>query len=203
MAGGAVSGRQEIEDMIAPEHTRRVLGIVTLAVLATGVAMAVDPETAKLPGYVDGAPFLELASEDGELVEISLSRTVLGMFCGTAGEGDPDVSGVACGLEWIGAVVVGIGDESANGNEARKLVERTEETLLGRGWERLAKFQEKGEVFKVLMLPSGRRVLGLVVLGVEEDEIIFANVAGDIDMAELRKFGDKMEIPGLEGLPSE
>lgn len=189
--------------MITPKRTGRLLGIVTATILATGIASAVDPETARLPGYVDGSPFLELATEDGEVVEISLPRSIIGMFCGTASDEEPDVSDVACGLEWIGAVVVGMDDESANGKEARKLVERTEKSLLERGWERLARVQEEGEVIKVLMLPSGKRVLGLVVLGVEEDQIIFANVAGDVDMAKLRELGDTMDIPGLEDLPGE
>ena len=191
--------------MITPNTTTsRVLGILTAAILATGIVMAVDPETAKLPGYVDGAPFLDLASEDGELVEVSLPRSVLSMFCGSEqGKDESDVSGIACGLEWIGAVVIEIGAEAANEYQAQELIEKTEKKLLGKGWERLARVQEDGEVLKVLMLPSGRSVLGLVVLIVEEHEIVFANVAGNIDMAQLRKLGDQMDIPGLENLPSD
>jgi hypothetical protein len=203
MAGEAVSGRQEIEDMIPPKRMTRVLGILTAVILATGVAMAVDPETAKLRGYVDGAPFLELAGEDGELVEVSLPRSILGMFCGTAEQEEPDVAGVACGLEWIGAVVVGIGEQSGSEEQGRELIEQTEKRLLGKGWERLVRVQEEDEILRVLMLPSGRSVLGLVVLIVEEDEIIFANVAGNIDMAQLHELADTMDIPGLEELPSE
>jgi len=191
--------------MITPESTTRVLGILTAAILATGVAMAVDPQTAKLPGYVDGAPFLELASEDGELVDISLPRSILGMFCGSEEEGgeESDVAGIACGLEWIGAVVIEIGEEADSEHRAQELIEQTEKGLLGKGWERLARVQKEGEVLKVLMLPSGKSVLGLVVLIVEEHEIVFANVAGNIDMAQLRKLGDEMDIPGLEELPAE
>jgi hypothetical protein len=190
--------------MITPKTTTRVLGILTAAILATGIVLAVDPETAKLPGYVDGTPFLELASEDGELVEVSLPRSVLNMFCGSAkGEDESDVAGIACGLEWIGAVVIELGDGADNEFRGQELIEKTEKKLLGKGWERLARVQEGGEVLKVLMLPSGRSVLGLVVLIVEEDEIVFANVAGNIDMAQLRKLGDQMDIPGLENLPSD
>jgi len=189
--------------MITPRSTTRVLGALTAAILASGIALAVDPETAKLPGYVDGTPFLDLASEDGELVEVSLSRSILSMFCGAAEGEEPDVAGIACGLEWIGAVVIGIGEQSGNEEQARELIEQTEEALLGKGWERLVRVQEKDEILRVLMLPSGKSVLGLVVLVVEEDEIVFANVAGEIDMAQLRKLGDQMDIPGLEELPGE
>jgi len=190
--------------MITSKGTTRVLGILTAAILATGVVVAVDPETAKLPGYVDGTPFLDLASEDGELVEISLPRSILSMFCGSEQEKDEsDVTGIACGLEWIGAVVIEIGAEAGSEHRAQELIEKTEKRLLGKGWERLARVQEDGEVLKVLMLPSGRSVLGLVVLIVDEHEIVFANVAGNIDMAQLRKLGDQMDIPGLENLPSD
>ena len=190
--------------MITPNRTIRVLGILTAAILATGVVMAVDPETAKLPGYVDGTPFLDLASEDGEVVEVSLPRSILSMFCGSEpGEDEPDVAGVACGLEWIGAVVIEIGEGPKSEHRAQELIETTEKGLLDKGWERLARVQEGGEVLKVLMLPSGRSVLGLVVLIAEEHEIVFANVAGNIDMAQLRKLGDQMDIPGLENLPND
>jgi hypothetical protein len=113
------------------------------------------------------------------------------------------VAGIACGLEWIGAVVIELGDRADNEFRGQELIEKTEKKLLGKGWERLARVQEGGEDLKVLMLPSGRSVLGLVVLIVEEDEIVFANVAGNIDMAQLRKLGDQMDIPGLENLPSD
>jgi hypothetical protein len=190
--------------MNSPDRTTRVLGILTAAILATGVAMAVDPETAKLPGYVDGSAFLDFATEGGEVVEVSLPRSILNMFCGSEQEGDElDVAGVACGLEWIGAVVIGVEEETDSQFRAQELIEKTEKRLLGKGWERLARVQEDGELLKVLMLPSGKSVLGLVVLVVEEDEIVFANVAGNIDMAQLRKLGDKIDIPGLENLPDD
>ena len=83
------------------------------------------------------------------------------------------------------------------------LVENTEKRLLKKGWERLARVQEEGGLVKVLMLPSGESILGLVVLVVEENEIVFANVAGNIDMAQLGSLAEKMDIPGLDELPTE
>jgi hypothetical protein len=108
---------------------------------------------------------------------------------------------VACGLEWIGAVILEFEGATPNLERARALVEKTESGLKAKGWERLAVVQEKDELVRVLMLVSEDKVQGLVVLVVGADEIVFANVAGDIDMNQLGALADKMDIPGLDELP--
>lgn len=177
----------------------RLAGVALTAALTCTLAMAVDPDITRLPGYVDGTVFVELADPDGTLVEISLPGKILKPFCGVLQKQDPDL-GVVCGLEWIGAVVLEYDEPSANLEKARQLVLDTEERLLDRGWERLARIQERGEMVRVLMLVNDDIVTGLVVLVVEEKEIVFANVAGHIDMNQLGTLAEKMDIPGLEDI---
>lgn len=199
MAGDRVSGGQEIEDMIATPG-RRVVAVVMGAMLSTGVARAVDPEITKLAGYVDGSSFAELSDPEGSRVEISLPGKILKPFCGALTKQDPDLE-VACDLEWIGAVILEFEEGTPNREKVRALVEKTENRLQAKGWERLAFVQEKDELIRVLMLVSGEKVQGLVVFVVGADEIVFANVAGDIDMNRLGALADKMDIPGLEEIP--
>jgi len=168
--------------------------------LSTGVATAVDPEIAKLAGYVDGSSFVELSDPEGSRVEISLPGKILKPFCGALTKQDPDLE-VACGLEWIGAVILEFEEGTPNVAKARAMVEKTEKGLEAKGWERLAVVQEKDEIVRVLMLVSGDKVQGLVVFVVGADEIVFANIAGDIDMDQLGSLADKMDIPGLEKIP--
>jgi hypothetical protein len=170
------------------------------ATLAAGVAGAVDPEVARLAGYVDGSSFSALSDPEGSRVEISLPGKILRPFCGALKSQDPELD-VACGLEWIGAVILEFEGATPNLERARALVEKTESGLKAKGWERLAVVQEKDELVRVLMLVSEDKVQGLVVLVVGADEIVFANVAGDIDMNQLGALADKMDIPGLDELP--
>jgi len=179
---------------------RRVIGVAIAAMLATGVAGAVDPEIAKLAGYVDGSSFAELSDPEGSRVEISLPGKILKPFCGALTNHDADLE-VACGLEWIGAVILEFEEGTPNVERVRAMVEKTEKSLEAKGWERLAVVQEKDEIVRVLMLMSGEKVQGLVVLVVGADEIVFANIAGDIDMDQLGALADKMDIPGLEEIP--
>ena len=170
------------------------------AMLAAGVAGAVDPEVARLEGYVDGSSFAALSDPEGSRVEISLPGKILRPFCGALKSQDPELD-VACGLEWIGAVILEFEEATPNLQRARALVEKTESGLQAKGWERLAVVQEKDELVRVLMLVSGDKVQGLVVFVVGADEIVFANVAGDIDMNRLGALAERMDIPGLEVLP--
>jgi hypothetical protein len=180
----------------------RLSGVALTVVLTCTLALAVDPDITRLPGYVDGTVFVELADPDGTLVEISLPGKILNPFCGVLQKQDPDLE-VVCGLEWIGAVVLEYDEPSPNLEKARQLVLETEERLQNRGWERLARIQERGEMVRVLMLVNDDVVSGLVVLVVEENEIVFANVAGHIDMNQLGALAEKMELPGLEEIEVE
>jgi hypothetical protein len=179
--------------------TFRLTATVLTVALAAGTALAVDPAVADLPGYVDGAAFVELADPEGSLVEISLPGKILKPFCGILKKQDPDLE-IACGLEWIGAIVLEFDEPTENLGKAKKLVIDTEERLLDRGWERLARVQEGDEVVRVLMLVNDEIVAGLVVLVVDDSEIVFANVAGIIDMNRLGALAEKMDLPGLEDL---
>jgi hypothetical protein len=179
--------------------TSRITVAVLTGVLAVSTALALGPAVADVPGYVDGAAFVELADPDGTLVEISLPGKILKPFCGVLKKQDPDLE-IACGLEWIGAIVLEYDEPSENLGKAKRLVIDMEERLLDRGWERLARVQEGDEIVRVLMLVNDEIVSGLVVLVVDDSEIVFANVAGDIDMNQLGALAEKMGVPGLEDI---
>ena len=55
---------------------------------------------------------------------------------------------------------------------------------------------------RVLVLNDETSLSGLVVMVLErsEGELIFANVAGLLDLEAIQKLGDKMNIPGLSDL---
>jgi hypothetical protein len=42
-----------------------------------------------------------------------------------------------------------------------------------------------------------------MVIDMEEGEMVFANIAGKLDLAAIQSIGDSLEIPGLEDLDIE
>ena len=184
-----------------PPMRRSALATV-LILLASGATMAGDNEADRLPGYVDPAPFLALADEDGELVEISIPGKLLKAFAGPFAKEEPEVASLVGGLEWIGAVIVGT-EDPARIRKAKELFDQTEARLIRKGWERLARIRQEGSTVKVLILNTETTIGGLVVMVREDDQIIFTNIAGVIDLEKLGELGKEMEIPGLEEIAGD
>jgi hypothetical protein len=116
---------------------------------------------------------------------------------------DPELKRLAGGLQSIRALVLDLGTgDVATG--ARKTMQRFEATLNGRGWQRLAFVQEESSEVRILALSDGEKIQGLVVMvverGAESSELVFANIAGTLDLAALQSIGEKLDVPGLDDL---
>ena len=84
----------------------------------------------------------------------------------------------------------------------RNAVAETERSLLKRGWVRLAKIKEKDGQVSVLVLNDEDNILGLTVLVVDtgEGELVFANIAGELDLSKIQRIGEEMDLPGLKDI---
>ncbi len=167
-----------------------------LLMLVSSPAVAEKKSLDKVPGYVDGAAFVELAGDDAVTVEISIHGGLLKMLASV----DPELEEMAGGLESIHAVIV----EAENKETNRQLVDlmrRTESRLMGQGWERLARVKDDETEVKVLVLYDEEAILGLVVMVAgDEHEFVFANIAGTLNLAAIAALGESLDIPGLEQL---
>ena len=54
-----------------------------------------------------------------------------------------------------------------------------------------------------MVLNDETTVSGVVVMVHEENEIVFTNVAGIIDMEKLKALGERIDIPGLNQLEED
>jgi len=178
-----------------------------LLALAVGLAVAGSPahagdrDTAGVRGFVDGSAFGRLAGEDSELVEIHLGPALLGAIARGAKD-DPDAAALLGGLRSVSAYIVGLGGDPDRTAKAMKLLREIEEQLERNGWERLARVREKGERVNVFVLGNGAAVEGLVVLVFDKDDgrVVFANLAGSLDLAKLGSIQDALDVPGLDEL---
>lgn len=188
---------------------KRTLFALVFAV-AGCAALAQDAEVRKHPAFVDGSAFVELAGENGELVEVSIGPALLNAIAsGDGKKGNGELSALS-GLKGIYAYVVGLENDPVRTEKARKLAVDLEAKLVRENWERVVRVRDKGErvnVFTKPGRPGEGTVNGLVVIvfdgGGEGDgsEVVFCNLVGTIDLAKLGAISETMDVPGLDAVP--
>ena len=73
--------------------------------------------------------------------------------------------------------------------------------LKAQDWELVARLKEAaGEEVHVLVLNIDEKIEGMVVMVIDDSELVFANIAGTIDMEAISKIGEGFGIPGLSDL---
>jgi hypothetical protein len=175
-------------------------GWLLCGLLALGLAAPLQAadEFKNHPGYVDGSRLLSLADDDTSTVEVSLNGAILRALISF----DPELKQIAAGLESIHAIVLDFDDEeSAQVARGGDLLREIEKSLVGREWQMITKIKDEGTNVSVLVQSDAELIGGLVVLISGGDgELVFANIAGDIDLEAIAKLGEKLDIPGLEHL---
>jgi hypothetical protein len=170
-----------------------------VALVAALIALPSSPRAAEAQGFVDGSIFKEIAGEQAVTVEVSIGKNLLRAFAPAA----QDLKDLILGLDSIHAVILDLGevpDPAGKLRRARERIVEMDERLKGRGWERLALVREGSETVRVLVLPAQDKIQGLVVMAADDEEVVFVNVAGVIDLARLGEIGEAFQVPGLDAL---
>ena len=177
-------------------YKTRLLPTVAL-LLVCAVAAAPSALAAKHIGFVDSSPFVAIAGEDAVMIEIDLSGALLQ----TIGKLDEDLHELIGGLHSIHAVVLEL-DGNGRSESARKAIIDIEKDLKARSWQRIALVREEDGEVRVLTLADGDAIQGLIVMIIDMDEgqLVFANIAGTLDLAAISALGDGLGIPGLDDL---
>jgi hypothetical protein len=187
--------------MKSPNRTMALLLPIAIGLAAPCRAAAADPDVSRLPGFVDGAAFCDLAGEDSEVVEVHLGPSLLSALAKGAAD-SKEGAALLSGLRSISACVVDLEGDKDRTAKASKLVADAEARLERQGWERLARVREKGERVNVFVLNDNDVIRGLTILIIDRDEgqTVFVNLAGTIDLAKIGEIGDTLDVPGLDVL---
>ncbi len=195
-------------DFLMPQRWTRLgfglsAALVVLTLVTPASAQRRTRDATRHPGYVDGSAFSELGDDDGNVIEISIQGALLKMLSGAISEKNEELGDVLSGIVSINAVVVELDDDS--GDKAVRLARSTAEELKGDGWEQIIHVRQKGDAnVSVLAHHDDGEIDGLVVLVVEGgDQLVFANIAGTIDLASLVKLGMNFDIAGLDEISEE
>jgi hypothetical protein len=173
--------------------------LVALLLLGTTVAVA-DTPVSRSSGYVDGAKFRALVDDAQDIVEVNLDGAILQALAKSGSDGDDDSKSLFAKLKSIHAV---IGTVKGPSDAALELVQQTDRKLVADGWQRVTRISDATSRISVLTHTVADHIDGLVALiyDTSDKELVFANLAGEIDITKLGAIGDRLDVPGLDQVP--
>lgn len=181
------------ESVKLPKWNRRAGRLLGL-LLVVGLALAPGAAAQRGPGYVGSQSFIDIAGDDGVTVQVSVGSSLIKLITGA----DEELGRLLGGLQSVEAVIL---DLSRRGvaDRARTALKETESRLLRRGWERLVLVREDETDLRVMILNDETAIQGLVVMIIDSDEgqMVFANIAGELDLSSLEEIGDTFGVPHL------
>ena len=173
------------------------LPALALALCVAAPAAVAGEDYSKLPGFVDGQRFIDAVGDDAVTVEVSIGGALLSAIT----KFDPELHELAGGLKSISAIVLSTEDVGDTA-KLRSIIRDTRTRLKKEGWEALATIREEGAEVQVLVLNDDEAIQGLVVMiiDIDEGQMVFANIAGRVNLAAIGEIGDAMGIPGLDDI---
>jgi hypothetical protein len=159
-------------------------------------------------GYVDGSMFRDMVDDSKDVVEVNLEGAILQALAksgshdhdGEDAKDNKDTKDLFAKLKSIHAVIGTVKGSSA---DALALVKKTDQRLVAAGWQRITRVTDATSTVTVLTHTVRDRVDGLVALIFDSDdkELVFANLAGEIDVTRLGEIGERLNVPGLDQVP--
>lgn len=148
------------------------------------------------PGFYDFGKFT--AAEGGQLVEVNIRSTLIGLAAKFAERAEPQVADLLRSLKSVRVNVVGVDDK--NRSELAERISKARADLDAKGWEQVVRVEEKKESVGVYLKQRGEEAIeGLVVMVVDGDkEAVFVNVVGDLRPEKLALIGERLGIEPLK-----
>jgi len=176
---------------------------LALLVFGSQATLAAGAETPTAAGgYVDGSMFRALVDDSQDVVEVNLDGAILQALAKRKNEDhdDGDAKELFAKLKSIHAV---IGTVKGPAAEALALVKKTDQKLVASGWQRVTRISDATSTVTVLTHTVADHIDGLVALIFDTDdkELVFANLAGEIDVTKLGEIGERLNVPGLDQVP--
>lgn len=153
-------------------------------------------------GYVDAAMFRALIDDTKDVVEIDLDGSLLQALA-KAGRDDKTADHTKDVFTKLKSIHAVIGTVKGPADDALALVQKTDQKLIAAGWQRVTRISDATSKISVLTHTVGDKVDGLVALifDSKDNELVFANLAGEIDVTQLGEIGKHFSVPGLDQVP--
>lgn len=160
----------------------RVNFLVPIAIAFVLIPAAGAESLATHPGYADLSDFEHLLGGEVDF-DIDFDRESLAALLTLAGAGDERLTAVVDGVDRVRARSFTIAPDDAE--TVRRGLAETADRLKVEGWSTLASVRDGDEQLEVFLRLQADRIAGVAALFFDGDEAGFANVVGDVGMAEV------------------
>lgn len=151
--------------------------------------LAQEDELKDLPGYID---FGDLTSAYGEpKISINIGGTMLQFVGLMSGDSNPETAKMFSALK--GIRVFGYNTD-ADPSVAREKFSEVKSSLKSNGWEPVVQINEENEQVLIYMKLNGSVMDGMTVMTVDDEEVMFINIIGQLDPSQLGKVMDGLDI---------
>ncbi len=178
--------------------------MVTLALLVALCAAAVgaqEPPLKSLPGYF---PFEELGilGRDELSLEVNLARPLLRLVAAATRGAEPEFADLVASLDAVRLRVAPA--EDVDLKRVRGAVGEAADWLEDKGWSVVVRAREDDEEIFIYTRDLEGEIVGMAILVIEEGgDVAVINIVGRIDLAQLEKLGEALDIPQLGLSPEE
>lgn len=176
-----------------------LMALVLLSFVISSQVLA--GKVADEPGYVD-LDWITIPDSASEVQDIDLSAILMSVASDAKDNGDEELAKV---LEMVRSIrVKGYTLDKDSAKDAAKAVDRITAQLKENDWKRLIYLKDEDEVVSISTKYNGSDLVGLMaVVFTPGEEVMFANVVGDLDLPVLMKLVGSMDSEGLDDLLDE
>ena len=170
--------------------------LALLCFLTSGMALA--GKVKDEPGYID-LDWIEIPDNAAEVQDIDLSDILKSVAADAKDSGDDELSQILVMVRSIR--VKGFSVEKGDTKKADKAVKKVTALLKDKDWKRLIYLKDDEEVMSVSTKYDGDDLVGLMMIAYEPgEEVMFANVVGDLDLPAIMALVGAMDGDELDDL---
>nr|MEE4269109.1 DUF4252 domain-containing protein [Candidatus Krumholzibacteria bacterium] len=183
--------------MKTPRIMIMMVALLSLTVSSSALAGKIENE----PGYLD-LEWIEIPDDASEVQDIDLTAILKSVAKDAEDNGDSELAQILTLIRSIR--VKGFGLDGRDNPAVEKAVERVTKELKKQDWKRLIYLKDDDEILSVSTKYKNDDLVGLMVMAYEPgEEVLFANIVGDLDLGTIMGLVGSMDGGGLEDLLDE
>jgi hypothetical protein len=183
--------------MKTPRIMIMMVALLSLTVSSSALAGKIENE----PGYLD-LEWIEIPDDASEVQDIDLTAILKSVAKDAEENGDSELAQILTLIRSIR--VKGFGLDGRDNPAVEKAVERVTKELKKQDWKRLIYLKDDDEILSVSTKYKNDDLVGLMVMAYEPgEEVLFANIVGDLDLGTIMGLVGSMDGGGLEDLLDE
>jgi len=160
-----------------------------LCALVSMPVLAQEDELKQLAGFID---FGDLSATYGEpKISINIGGTLLQFVGLMSEESNPETSEIMSQLKGVRVFGYPTNDDPA---VAREKFSEVKSTLKSKGWEPVVQVNEEDEQVLIYMKLNGDTMEGMTVMTVDDEEVMFINIIGQLDPHQLGRVMDGLDV---------